>query len=226
MNRWYRAYVGTCTDRKLASVALRANVSKSVVIASWHLILESAAESNAGGVTSIDEFDIAAALGEPLESIQGVIAMLRIVGLFADGQVTAWKKRQYETDRTDATNAERQRRFKERKRLGNGTVTERKRPETETETETDKKESVSGRVYFFEAGVIRLNRKDFESWSQSYANLDLRSELTGMAGWAEKQGKNWFHAVAGLLAKRNREQKLRLEQARTASSGLSKYGIV
>lgn len=118
MSRWYRAYAGTATDPKLGGIALRANVSRSVTIAAWHVILESAAEANAGGATDIDEFAIAASLGEPLEDIQRVVAAFAAADMFKDGCVTAWGRRQYESD----TSAERTKRWRER----NGNVTEDK----------------------------------------------------------------------------------------------------
>jgi hypothetical protein len=43
VSRWYRAYEGTVTDAKLGEAALIAEVSRSVSIAAWHCLLESAA---------------------------------------------------------------------------------------------------------------------------------------------------------------------------------------
>lgn len=102
MTRWYRAYVGTCTDGKLGGVALRANVSKCVAIAVWHTILESAADANASGATAIDEFTIAGAIGEQLETVQRVLAALALANMFSEGQVIAWGKRQFESDSSTA----------------------------------------------------------------------------------------------------------------------------
>ncbi len=42
MSRWYRAYAGTVKDDKLAEVSVIASCSRSVSIAVWHAILESA----------------------------------------------------------------------------------------------------------------------------------------------------------------------------------------
>ncbi len=66
--------------------------------------------------------------------------------------------------------------------------------------------------YKFEDGVIRLNQRDFDSWSAAYSQLDLAAELLSLSKWAESEGKNWFHAVKGALAKRNREVKAKAEQ--------------
>lgn len=71
--------------------------------------------------------------------------------------------------------------------------------------------------YAFESGVIRLTEKDFTNWKASFSYLDLPAELIGASKWAGEQGQNWFHAVSGLLAKRNREAKAAKE--RTKDSG-------
>ena len=65
--------------------------------------------------------------------------------------------------------------------------------------------------YFFEAGVIRLNEVDFRKWETAFPSVSLRAELTGLAGWAADQ-PNWFFAVPGALAKRDREARLAVER--------------
>jgi hypothetical protein len=65
--------------------------------------------------------------------------------------------------------------------------------------------------YVFESGVIRLNQRDFDQWREAYEQLDLRAELLSMTEWAGQQAK-WFHAVQGLLGKRNREAKAAAKQ--------------
>ncbi len=59
--------------------------------------------------------------------------------------------------------------------------------------------------YFFEQGRIRLNEKDFKQWEAAFKNINLRAELMQLSDWAKAQGKNWFHAVKGALAKKDRE---------------------
>ena len=68
------------------------------------------------------------------------------------------------------------------------------------------------KVYAFECGVIKLNERDFNRWKAAFPNIELVGELTGMAGWAAKTD-NWFYAVSSLLAKRNREQAVKLREA-------------
>jgi hypothetical protein len=68
--------------------------------------------------------------------------------------------------------------------------------------------------YVFESGVIRLNEKNFNQWRESFSHLDLRAELLSLTQWAGQQ-KDWFPAVSGALAKRNREQQVKIERAKS-----------
>ena len=106
---------------------------------------------------------------------------------------------------------------------GNVTETFQQRPHrTETEEQnTEKKEDTAKAVstlktYFFDSGVIRLSKEDFEKWREAYPNLDLKAELFALTQWANDQGNKWFFAVSGALAKRNREMAVRLEGAKHA----------
>lgn len=80
--------------------------------------------------------------------------------------------------------------------------------------EERKEENTSDDVspkYAFESGVIRLNQRDFSRWKASFSHLDVPAELEGLSEWAGGQS-NWFHAVKGALAKRNREIGVRKAQ--------------
>lgn len=90
-------------------------------------------------------------------------------------------------------------------------------PEREKETEKEKKDTPTGvpSKYAFESGVIRLNEKDLVRWKASFSHLDVPAELIGLTQWAGEQPK-WFHAVAGALAKRNREEGRRREASARA----------
>ena len=68
------------------------------------------------------------------------------------------------------------------------------------------------KFYAFEDGVVRLNQRDFDNWRKAFSYLDLAAELLSLSKWAESEGKNWFHAVKGALAKRNREVKAAKEK--------------
>lgn len=75
--------------------------------------------------------------------------------------------------------------------------------------------AVSMKVYAFESGVIRLNKRDFDQWTQAFGYLELPAELLSLSKWAESEGPNWFHAVKGALAKRNREVKAKAAREET-----------
>ena len=77
------------------------------------------------------------------------------------------------------------------------------------------KDNTDVEPYFFESGAIRLSRKDFEKWKDAFQHLDLKAELLALTQWAAQQGNQWFFAVSGALAKRNREQKAKVAQGST-----------
>ncbi len=122
MSRWYRAYEGTCADPKLHEAAEVAGVSRSVVIAVWHLLLESCASENGVGEYEIPPRRVAVVLGESTATIETVLSALGEVGLINDGCVPNWGKRQFISDR-DPTNAERQARFRANRKTPTATVT-------------------------------------------------------------------------------------------------------
>jgi uncharacterized protein YdaU (DUF1376 family) len=80
-----------------------------------------------------------------------------------------------------------------------------------------KKKGVGRPPAVFECGVIRLTQKGLDDWRVAYPHLDLEAELYGLAAWAGRE-PNWFPAISGALAKRNREMKVNLEQARHQSA--------
>lgn len=117
---------------------MAADCSRSVAVASWHLILENAAAVNDGGRIDIPTRRIAAALCEPLSVVEALVEAFQTIGLLTGSHVAAWKRRQYESD----SSAERVRRHRQKnkqaaqgndgKTLQGATATP---PETETETE-------------------------------------------------------------------------------------------
>ncbi|MFG1429314.1 hypothetical protein [Roseixanthobacter glucoisosaccharinicivorans] len=111
-NRWYRAYAGTVKDDKLAEASVIAGCSRSIAIAVWHSILESAAETEDGGRFETTPRRVAAALAEPMEAIKSVFDAMAEIGMIEGGAVSAWRRRQYEGD----TSTERSRRLRERRR--------------------------------------------------------------------------------------------------------------
>lgn len=62
--------------------------------------------------------------------------------------------------------------------------------------------------YAFEAKTIRLNQRDLDQWRKSFPSIRLEAELLALDQWAGREktaGKNWFSAVSGALAKKERE---------------------
>lgn len=68
--------------------------------------------------------------------------------------------------------------------------------------------------YAFEAKTIRLTTSDFEKWQKAFPLLSLEAELWSLDEWASKQGKKWFGAVSGALAKKQREATDRANAAK------------
>jgi hypothetical protein len=114
MSRWYRTHVGLVTDAKLAEVALAAECSRAVVIATWHALLESCAGVNDGGRYDTTPRRVAAILGEPIAKVEAVFAAFVDLRMIEATRVTAWTRRQFESD----SSTERTRKHREAKRSG------------------------------------------------------------------------------------------------------------
>lgn len=137
MSRWYRRYTGTVSDPKIAEAALVAECSKAVVIATWDMILESAAEANESGQFRATSRNVAATLGEQVATVDRVFAALESLEMIENCIVLAWSKRQFQSD----SSTERSRKHRALKG-GNGASTGMQRCATlpDTETDTEKKE--------------------------------------------------------------------------------------
>lgn len=154
MNRWFRWYRGTSENPKFRLAARNGGVTLITVMAVWQVILEDAAHEDHRGICEKQEDFIAAALDIADDGqVEAALKGLQYVDLISVGPgaitINRWKEWQYDHDVRDPTNADRQRRFRERKRAGNETVTERNgdvtdrnypESDTETDTETEKKE--------------------------------------------------------------------------------------
>lgn len=153
MTRWYRAYEGTATDPKLGEVALVAECSRSVAIAVWHCILESAAAENRGGKFATTPRRIAVILGESPSVVERVMGEMQSLGMVGNESVTAWQRRQYESDSsTERSRKHRQRVRDDSSEVRNGDATLQQQPATPSENreqraETERhSERPSGRV--------------------------------------------------------------------------------
>jgi hypothetical protein len=145
MSRWFRWHEGTCEDGKFRVVARNAGVTVATVMGVWAVLLEDASHDDHRGVAVRGE-DFYAAILDLGGELQAILEAMQTIGLIAcctndTIEISNWSKRQYETDTTDATNAERQRRFREKHKNNaaqtkrNGSVTEAKRPDTDTDTD-------------------------------------------------------------------------------------------
>jgi hypothetical protein len=139
MSRWYRAYEGTVTDAKLGEAALIAEVSRSVSIAAWHAILESAACKNNSGSYETTPRRVAVILCEPPVRIEALFAAFKELGMVDEHGVSSWRKRQFESDNS----TQRSRKHRETKRNGDATLQQQDEtpPKTETKTETEELEA-------------------------------------------------------------------------------------
>ena len=163
MSRWFRWYRGTTENPKFRLAARNGKVTLVTVMAVWQCILEDAASENHRGICEKREDFIAAALDlDDDGTVERALRGLEYVGLLSVGTgaitVVDWQKWQYEQDVSDPTNAERQRRFKDRKRDenasvtgGNGRVTVGKRPDTDTDTDTDTERKIDNPIYLKKA---------------------------------------------------------------------------
>lgn len=191
MSRWYRAYEGTVTDPKLGEAALIAGVSRSVSIAAWHCLLESAAGRNNCGSFDATPRRVAVILCEPLASIEGLFQAYAELGLIAESAVTSWKRRQYESD----SSTERSRKHRQNKRNGDATLQQQDAtpPDTETDTEETEPKGSSARPWALPQGVslqvwtdLMTNRKRKRlpntdtAWKKFQKDLAEVSKLTGI----------------------------------------------
>jgi uncharacterized protein YdaU (DUF1376 family) len=97
---------------------------------------------------------------------------------------------------------------------------EQTKPEPEAKPKSDT-------TYVFEAGVIKLNERDWDRWHAAYPNINLAGELTSMADWAGRlkaEGKNWFTVFPNKLIKLEREAKKQREEIRAAAEAQAKHG--
>lgn len=137
MTRWFRWYEGTTEDGKFRVTARNAGVTVRDVIALWAFMLEDASKDEHRGICARNEEFMAAILDFEDGIVERILEAMEDVEMISVGHgnitICHWGERQFETDKTDGTNAERQKRFRERgkKRESNGTVTATKQPETD-----------------------------------------------------------------------------------------------
>lgn len=226
MSRWWRAYDEAVDDPKLQQLPAE-------LFRAWFNIC-CVTSQNGGKLPTLDAISFKLRI-KPAKANK-LLGDLRAAGLIdesEDGSLRPhnWDGRQFKSDATDGTNAERQQRYRDRHRNAVTTVTETVTvtdPETEQITEEERKEEPADAgppsKYVFESGVIRLSASDFEKWLEAFQRLDLKAELLSLSEWAATQPK-WFYAVSSALAKRNRELGLR-QIAASKGAPLSPSGQV
>lgn len=150
MSRWFRHYAGMMRDDKLVRVAIRSGQTIERVVWIWGAILESASEIDDNGNYDLDAPEIAYFLRADLSDVEAVLGALESSGRISKSCVVKWGNRQFSSD----TSAERQRRYRDKKRQQETEVREaetscdgevtspsrhRDAPETETELDTELK---------------------------------------------------------------------------------------
>lgn len=153
MTRWLRWYAGTSEDGKFRLVARNAGVTVATVVGVWAALLEDASHPDHRGVVTRNEQFFSAVLDLDDGVMEKILSGMEDAGLVSIGagsvSIVNWKERQFETDTKDPTNAERQRRHREKRKsnadgaVRNGDVTPETRPESEAEAEADKNTTVS-----------------------------------------------------------------------------------
>lgn len=225
MSRWWRAYDEAVDDPKL--IALTDQQHRA-----WFNIL--CVCSTFGGRLP-DVSILSVKLRMQQRKVVRLINELRSAGLLDEdkGLIVPhnWSGRQYKSD----VSTPRVKRFRNAKRNVSETPSE-----TETEYRDRKKEEDAADAastddlsipkcllrpqYVFESGVIRLSEKNFTQWQEAFSHLDLKAELIGLTKWAGEQ-KDWFFALSGALAKRNREVKAARDRSGEFKQRLSRSGI-
>lgn len=99
---WFRWWVGTAADPKLATVAKRSRQKRIAVIAVWATLLESAASTNDGGRFDLPVDEIAVMLEMKPDQVELILSALVERGLIIEGRIANWEKRQFASDYSTA----------------------------------------------------------------------------------------------------------------------------
>lgn len=114
---WFRWHHGSVTDPKFQLVARKSKQALASVIAVWAFVLEQASASeDRGSFGTIDCEAIDCLLGLEDGATDAILAAMGERGLVDGGAVSAWEKRQPKRERTDNTNTERSRSYRDRQR--------------------------------------------------------------------------------------------------------------
>jgi hypothetical protein len=139
MSRWFRHYGGMMRDVKIVGVAARTRQPVERVGFIWAIILEDAAERQAGGAYQLDGDELAYFLRIDPAEVEVILSEMEGTGLITDGHVCKWSTRQFESD----TSATRTAKWRGNKKTRDGHVTPQRRrvtgpePEADTDSETE-----------------------------------------------------------------------------------------
>jgi len=136
---WFRLWHGTTTDPKFRLIAQECATETGKVLALWLYILETSSQSDdRGSMSSFNPKLAACLLDFPLDIISQIESCMVENGLITNGRIAKWDNRQ--PARQDVTNADRQRRFREKQRSDRNAPVTRyvtQRNDTDTDTDTD-----------------------------------------------------------------------------------------
>lgn len=238
MADWFRWWHGTVTDAKFGVISSKVGCSLSDVIAVWAYLLEKSSECHVRGdvtryvsvtdsVTRNDGVtEIVWALRMSNESVTGIVTELCNAGMILDGRIEAWERRQ--PNREDAvnrgskTNAQRQKEYRERKKIGgnksnaqvtqsNAQVTHQKREE-QSRAEQIKSLSLS-------AGAEKIQ-------SDGATRKGAVCGLLRKAGMADSApGYLTDEVWALILSKRTDEEIVELAKAKMAAKPNQRIGL-
>jgi hypothetical protein len=189
MSRWWRAYDEAVDDPKLQRLG-------PILGWAWFNLM-CIASKNDGALPAIG--DIAFKLRTTDQKAAATIAALVAAGLFdkrEDGRYAPhnWQGRQYKGDAADPTNADRQKRYRDRRRNGVTTVTETvtaKRPETDNRTDVDDDGDASARAgnlctpeaLLLTEKLLVIAGHDPAFWPPGWCGAPMRVQMWINQGW-------------------------------------------
>jgi hypothetical protein len=181
MSRWFRFYEEVLDDPKAQKLPL-------VLFKAWVNILCLASKNNG----KIPVEDVSFALRVTEKAAEDILSDLGAAGLIDEFEGTYsphnWGKRQYKSDVSDPTAAERMRRHRNAHRNATVTVTV---PRAETETETEKKEDRPKRVR-------TLCSDDFEEFWKRYPKTPNMSKSEAWKAWQRLPDEDRIAATAAV----------------------------
>jgi hypothetical protein len=203
MSRWFRWHEGTCEDGKFRVVARNAGVTVATVMGVWAILLEDASHDDHRGIAVRGE-DFYAAILDLGSELQPILEAMQNIGLIAcctndTIEISNWSKRQYETDTTDSTNAERQRRFRDKHKSNgaqtkrNGSVTATKRPDTDTDTDTEAEKKEPREV-----ALMSIDPNEFPVFWEAWPNKVGKHAAVKALASARKRGVPFETIMAGV----------------------------